>query len=735
MSIQVTCFGSGRGMLVGRAVSAMARYAAGAMAVCTLTASLPAAPPASAPRHTSQPPVQQPRLKHERPIIKEALSPERAAALAAARAQAGPATAPQAAAAGKAAQPHAAGPLPITSVLFDQAADGTIWARGGNYKASFGSAGFTFIPRLGPDAPRNFPIEFVLEEVTLDGQALQLANAMPARDGNRVTFDRGAVVEAYDLRLESLEQTFILAAAPGAGAGDAVIRMSTTTDLAVTDGEGALVFAHDLGSVTYSHAIVVDAAGTRTPAATRVTDGRAIEITLPASLLATAAYPIVVDPIIQFNTVESGFDNRFPDTAYDASNDEYCVVFEEHFSASDGDIYSYRVAGGNGALIAGSLATIDGSGANWRRPKIANNSFINEYLVVAEVGFSPNRVINGRIRDAGLQTTGAQFVIGDPVNYPGDEVHADVGGDPYTGSRFVYYYVVWQNEYSSTDHDILARRIRPSNAVGATPIVEVDYSTNDDFAPAISKGNNAAEWTIVWQNNFAPDDQDIFAARVDWFGDITDATFAVDTRTVDHRNPRVSTPIPGGANMVVYEEVGDVFARVMSGTSIAAQAYLTDLDGVSAVTRLPVVDSSAAGQFVVAYEELFTDWDAYVSTFCYDGSNIISAEPHRQLGYTFDNDSNLMIAGKYASGGTGEFLIVWGELSGSFGDIIDAYYVAAGSCCPADTDDDGDVDVDDLVAVILAWGDCTNCAADVNGSTVVDVDDLIAVILGWGACS
>jgi hypothetical protein len=48
---------------------------------------------------------------------------------------------------------------------------------------------------------------------------------------------------------------------------------------------------------------------------------------------------------------------------------------------------------------------------------------------------------------------------------------------------------------------------------------------------------------------------------------------------------------------------------------------------------------------------------------------------------------------------------------------------------------DGVVDVDDLVAVILAWGACPappeGCPADLNGDGAVDVDDLVAVILGW----
>jgi hypothetical protein len=61
-----------------------------------------------------------------------------------------------------------------------------------------------------------------------------------------------------------------------------------------------------------------------------------------------------------------------------------------------------------------------------------------------------------------------------------------------------------------------------------------------------------------------------------------------------------------------------------------------------------------------------------------------------------------------------------------------------GAPCPADINNSGAVDVDDLIAVILAWGECpvppTSCPADVNASGAVDVDDLIAVILAWGAC-
>jgi hypothetical protein len=49
-----------------------------------------------------------------------------------------------------------------------------------------------------------------------------------------------------------------------------------------------------------------------------------------------------------------------------------------------------------------------------------------------------------------------------------------------------------------------------------------------------------------------------------------------------------------------------------------------------------------------------------------------------------------------------------------------------------DINGDGNVNVDDLLSVINAWGPCSCCAADVNNSGGVDVDDLLIVINTWG---
>jgi hypothetical protein len=59
------------------------------------------------------------------------------------------------------------------------------------------------------------------------------------------------------------------------------------------------------------------------------------------------------------------------------------------------------------------------------------------------------------------------------------------------------------------------------------------------------------------------------------------------------------------------------------------------------------------------------------------------------------------------------------------------------SSCDGDTNLDGKVDVDDLMAIIGAWGACPEggkCPTELTGDSTVDADDLLVVITAWGNC-
>jgi hypothetical protein len=95
-----------------------------------------------------------------------------------------------------------------------------------------------------------------------------------------------------------------------------------------------------------------------------------------------------------------------------------------------------------------------------------------------------------------------------------------------------------------------------------------------------------------------------------------------------------------------------------------------------------------------------------------------------------------ILSGNLGGNGLGGFT---GNLAGvNLNDLAGNQFVtiAIPQPVPEDVNGDGQVDVDDLIAVIGAWGVCppppAACPADVNQSGAVDVDDLIAVILAWG---
>ncbi|UCD74906.1 MAG: FG-GAP repeat protein [Phycisphaerales bacterium] len=72
------------------------------------------------------------------------------------------------------------------------------------------------------------------------------------------------------------------------------------------------------------------------------------------------------------------------------------------------------------------------------------------------------------------------------------------------------------------------------------------------------------------------------------------------------------------------------------------------------------------------------------------------------------------------------------EITGSYSGS--AYLFQQSSPCPADVNDDDVVNIDDLFAVLAAWGTCDNCPEDINDDGKVNIDEVFAVLGAWGPC-
>ena len=104
--------------------------------------------------------------------------------------------------------------------------------------------------------------------------------------------------------------------------------------------------------------------------------------------------------------------------------------------------------------------------------------------------------------------------------------------------------------------------------------------------------------------------------------------------------------------------------------------------------------------------------------------------------YTIDGGGGTSTGGNFELSGTiGQPDA--GAMAGADFELAGGFWPAAGetgSPCPADLTGDDQVDIDDLFAVLAAWGTCDECPEDINEDGVVDIDDLFAVLAAWGPC-
>ncbi|MBL8753432.1 MAG: hypothetical protein JNK15_09040 [Planctomycetes bacterium] len=223
------------------------------------------------------------------------------------------------------------------------------WAAGAAYKASF-HGGMTFYPLLGRDYPRNQPWSWRTTSVRVGNGELLGTGVVPvlSHSDYRVEYTLGPVVEAYDVRSDGLEQTFVLAQRPGRG-GDLCISGQVRTDLSaepVVELHGDLVFRDAAGTalVRYGRALAIDADGD-TFAMTTTWTGDSITLRLSADALEQADFPLVVDPLLSAalsmtltNMVALGEMDGASEDLNPTLSGAYCVT--RHYSATDADVYA-----------------------------------------------------------------------------------------------------------------------------------------------------------------------------------------------------------------------------------------------------------------------------------------------------------------------------------------------------------------------------------------------------------
>jgi hypothetical protein len=275
-----------------------------------------------------------------------------------------------------------------------------------------------------------------------------------------------------------------------------------------------------------------------------------------------------------------------------------------------------------------------------------------------------------------------------------DQVDPDIGGDPDMSSS-TDYLVVWEFATNSTgERDIVQMLMRDNGLPDSFAAICVDCSASArDFNPAVSKsagsGSVAHRWNVVWEFEFSPSDHDIYGAQLVNAFQIA-GPFIVDNSTYDDRRPSVSsfadmTTSPGDY-LVVFDRFfptdHDIIGYAMNGGSSIASASLSYLEGPTFYYQdqiAPSVDSDGC-VFAVAYSEQYststTDYDVYVSTFNIVGSAIDALETHQNLAFTGLPELDVQVTA--AHGGPAlRYMAAWTRQATGNSDIYGGLYASA----------------------------------------------------------
>lgn len=499
---------------------------------------------------------------------------------------------------------------PPRHVVHDATPDGRLWAHGGDWKASFGAEGFTFVPYL-PGAAHNWPLQFRLASLRVGGAIVPIDGAVrPTRRGDRITFARGPVHELYELAPKQVEQRFVVDVAR---AGDIEIELALTTELQEDPARPGLQFASENGEVLYGDAFVVRGSD-RLPIATELAGNR-LRLRVPAALRGDG--PVEIDPILSTRSSTTSGANRQADVAWDATNARYLLSWEFDFSATDHDIWT-ELFDAAGVPIPNSALSVDISSALAISPRCADLHDADRFLIAFQYTDPLNnnrRMIYSRTRDAGGATAvGAYTLLSDPA-LPGDNSGPDVGADSATGPGNHDWLVVWTNTATINDANIHGRLVLGSGQPrqpGVLPIQTAGTSFNANVQVSKGNGNGVVPhpaWCVVYNRHFGATVSEVHCHTVDPVG-VVGSEQPVDNTQQRNLNPQVSSPLWDGSRtryLVTYRrESGNTARAVCIGFAPAWQSSqfidLTQQFGILADWQR--VDSDGV-RFVVASKGFF----------------------------------------------------------------------------------------------------------------------------------
>jgi len=304
--------------------------------------------------------------------------------------------------------------------------------------------------------------------------------------------------------------------------------------------------------------------------------------------------------------VSYGAGNRFnPSVAYNATNDEYLVVWSLEVATNVYEVWGRRIKW-NGADMGLSqyaeFKIFSLAGRSFMVPRVAYNSYRNEYLVVWNA-YDTATLLNTAVACRRVLADGSMPAPGVLVSTVGEPGEVDIVYNVALDG----YMVVWTRDGGTTGYDIYGAFLDRYGAK-ITPLGEfaVNSYLSDQTTPAVTT-NEQNHYMVVWQhfdNSYTPGDWDIYGQLLQANGSTVAGPFVVANTAYDEKTPHVAA---NGANqeyLTVWQRDTDseriVTARLRNaGGTLEPPA---DISSVQVVYAWPVVACDVPG-FLIAYHK------------------------------------------------------------------------------------------------------------------------------------
>ncbi len=286
-------------------------------------------------------------------------------------------------------------------------------------------------------------------------------------------------------------------------------------------------------------------------------------------------------------------------------------------------------------------------------PKVAYNSQLNEYLAVWEevIRDFDHDIYAIRVNGQGIPI-GIELMVGISANM---DTHPEVAYSPMKNE----YLVVWENEYSLTDHDILAQRVAADGTlVGG--IIYVAYTTQYDMKPVVTYNPNTQEYLVVYERRVGSDEfaqQDLYGQLVYEDGTPIGNGFAIATGLLDEQNAAVACD---GLNYLVvwqgdYNVETNIYGQRIEydGVLIGDQIGISTWEDDQLVPRI-TYDSDDGHYFVVWEDHHFSPWEIYGQSLDTNG-NLVG----NQVGVALGGSNNRTDPNVAYMSSSRSYLVVW----------------------------------------------------------------------------